>query len=540
MISRLEGYKPNTKKMSRVNLDALLRREYMYVPEDKLIKYGEKRNEDFKINELEISNFFFTSLKKPDFQRETSDWTPDKICDFIESFINGDLIPSIIMWYSGQYCFVIDGAHRISALLAWVNNDYGNGSLSRPYFNNEIDPAINKLAERTKALVNKKIGPYQDYKNSINNPLVDPKIRDLAIRMGSMSIKLQWVPGDAETAEKSFFKINESATPINEIEKALLKARKKPNAIAARAIIHSGGGHKFWERFSQPNMHKIEVLAKELNAALFLPQYDTPINTMELPIAGKGYSNQSLELIYNLVNLSNDFHIEDKSHKKQTSIDTQLDDDSDGSKTVEFLEKTKKSLSYISGKTPNSLGLHPAIYFYSDTGRHQFTSLMAWIEVLKYMELHKSFKKFTLIRRKFEDFFIQYKIIINQVITKQGSGVKGYRKLYRLYKFIIEEFQNGQTETDIINKLKNDNEFYFLNPEEIEVDPSKQVKFSSETKSMIYFKHAFPNPQICGFCDGYYIGKSSTADHIEKIREGGIGHVNNGRPVHPYCNSINN
>src|SRR6185312_11413828 len=385
MISRLE-VKTKPKTMSRVNLDALLRREYMHVPLDKQIKYGEKRNEDFKINELEQMNFFFQSLKKPDFQRETSDWTPEKICGFIESFINGDLIPSIIMWYSGQFCFVIDGAHRISALLAWVNDDYGTGGLSRPYFNYDIDPAINKLAERTRTLVNKRVGPYQQYRNSLNNPLIDPKIRDRAIAMGSMSIKLQWVPGDADTAEKSFFKINESATPINETEKTLLKARKKPNAIAARAIIHSGGGHKFWERFSELNKEKIEALAKELNETLFLPQYDTPINTIELPIAGKGYSTQSLELIYNLVNLSNDIDIEDKSHKKQTPIDIEIQDDNDGAKTVEFLEKTKKALSYITGKAPNSLGLHPAIYFYSDTGRHQFTSLMAWIELLKYID----------------------------------------------------------------------------------------------------------------------------------------------------------
>jgi len=119
-------------------------------------------------------------------------------------------------------------------------------------------------------------------------------------------------------------------------------------------------------------------------------------------------------------------------------------------------------------------------HFYSDTGRHQFTSLMAWIELLKYMDLHKSFKKFIEVRREFEDFFIKYKIIVNQVITKQGSGVKGYRKLFRLFKFIVEGFQEGKSGNDILNELKSGNEFYFLNADEIEIDPTKQTKFSPE------------------------------------------------------------
>jgi len=65
MKRNLDINKPKTKYMSRVNLDALLVREYMFVPDDKNMKYGEKRNEDFKINELEQNNFFFYSLRKP-------------------------------------------------------------------------------------------------------------------------------------------------------------------------------------------------------------------------------------------------------------------------------------------------------------------------------------------------------------------------------------------------------------------------------------------------------------------------------------------
>ena len=40
------------------------------------------------------------------------------------------------MWESklNGKLFVIDGAHRLSALMAWVNDDYGNGILSKSFF----------------------------------------------------------------------------------------------------------------------------------------------------------------------------------------------------------------------------------------------------------------------------------------------------------------------------------------------------------------------------------------------------------------------
>lgn len=192
------------KPMSQVNLDALIKREDMFVP----IIVGKTPSlpaQDFKITDLESSAFFFASLRKPDFQRETTDWTPDKICDFIESFLNGDLIPAIVMWNSGTYNFAIDGAHRISALIAWVRDDYGQGNLSKPFFGSDIDEGILKLALKTRLLVNRKIGTYQEHKDIIQNPNSDPRLYERAVKLGNTSIKLQWVSGDYNVAERSFF-----------------------------------------------------------------------------------------------------------------------------------------------------------------------------------------------------------------------------------------------------------------------------------------------------------------------------------------------
>ncbi len=48
-------------------------------------------------------------LRKPDFQRETNHWTSVQVVSFLESFLDNELIPSIILWQSESYVFVIDG-----------------------------------------------------------------------------------------------------------------------------------------------------------------------------------------------------------------------------------------------------------------------------------------------------------------------------------------------------------------------------------------------------------------------------------------------
>jgi len=43
-----------------------------------------------------------------------------------------DLIPAIILWRAtGSYIFAIDGSDRMSALDACVNNDFGDGCISK-------------------------------------------------------------------------------------------------------------------------------------------------------------------------------------------------------------------------------------------------------------------------------------------------------------------------------------------------------------------------------------------------------------------------
>src|SRR5665213_3346704 len=122
-----------------VNLDALIRREDFEVTITPKIQPVEEAQK-LKIVELEGDSFMFRRIRKPDFQRTTAHWDPEKVAGFIKSFVSGDLIPAVILWQSSLSgnIFVIDGAHRLSALIAWVHDDYGDRALSLPFFEGNI------------------------------------------------------------------------------------------------------------------------------------------------------------------------------------------------------------------------------------------------------------------------------------------------------------------------------------------------------------------------------------------------------------------
>src|SRR5438045_1044274 len=81
------------------NLDALIRREDFEIETDAPLTPSQLAS-TMQISQLEQSSLMYQVLRKPDFQRETANWEPDKIADLVESFLEGDLIPSVILWRS--------------------------------------------------------------------------------------------------------------------------------------------------------------------------------------------------------------------------------------------------------------------------------------------------------------------------------------------------------------------------------------------------------------------------------------------------------
>jgi uncharacterized protein DUF262 len=144
-----------------VNLDALIPRDDFAVDNT-----PSRATALDRINIAHLDGHFFKGdLRKPDFQRETAQWTPTKVVDLIRSFLDADLIPAVILWRAGRNIFVIDGAHRLSALIAWILDDYGDRKTSLDYSGGYITEDQRIVAGRTRDLVKKTVGSYAEFTN---------------------------------------------------------------------------------------------------------------------------------------------------------------------------------------------------------------------------------------------------------------------------------------------------------------------------------------------------------------------------------------
>jgi len=508
---------------NKVNLDALLPREDFHIEgNESPIPPGQLKS-SMTITDLHKDNWFLLSLRKPDFQRETSDWEASKIYKFIDSFVHGDLIPAIILWRnpSGNL-FIVDGAHRISALIAWINDDYGDGDLSKKFYQDIAFDQI-EVAKRTRELVNKEIGTYGQYIFSQPDEAT-PERESRAKLLASQAIILQWITGDPSKAEESFLKINQQATPISEIEKRVLKARKKPNGIATRAIIKGGQGHKYWGGFSPDVQQQIEELAQEIHKVLFEPELQTPIKTLDLPVAGKAYSSQSLPLVLDFVDIVN-------------NVSGELPDDIDGKLTQKYLKECKKIAQRISSDHPGSLGISPFAYFYSINGRHKPASFYAITALILQLEKESKFREFTSIRSKFETILVKYDYLVQQIVRHYRGAFSSYPHIQMFYWMCITKLLEGKTEKKVIEEIVTEPEFAKYLAKVKEENKATGKEFSSDTKSEAYLRQAIKKALKCAICGGYLHKSSTSIDHKARKEDGGMGSADNAQLTHMYCNT---
>jgi hypothetical protein len=355
-----------------VNLDAMISRA------DFAVDLGAQSPSHENVTTISTRDFtqgalLGPSLRKPDFQRETNHWTPEQVVSLLECFVNGDLIPSVILWQSPTYLFVIDGGHRLSVLRAWIEDDYGDGHHSQRFFGYSISKAQKQAAKTTRDLIGERVGSWKHFEAKASDPNLSASDRTKVTTVISRGLPIQWVKGDADKAEASFFKINTKGTPLDEVEELLLRNRSKSVSIASRAIIRAGQGHKYWSAFSNGVATDIETFAQRLHTCLFDPEVQKPIKTLDLPLGGPKSVRTALETLieFNLIAARNQMgepkRVED------------VEEDLTGEKTVQLLRQGLSLAQRITGNENGSLGLHPAVYFYGPTGRHSGPMFMGTV-----------------------------------------------------------------------------------------------------------------------------------------------------------------
>jgi len=512
-----------------VNLDAMIRRADFALQKDTDSQPSFDAIQGISLSNLAPGSLLLTSLRKPDFQRETNHWSPEQVVSLLDCFVNGDLIPSVILWRSPMYLYVIDGGHRLSVLRAWIEDDYGDGPISREVFGHSISEEQRRTAKQTRDLVGETIGTWQHYnRGGVGSGVSEAELRRINT-MVSRALPVQWVQGNADKAENSFFKINMKGTPLDEIEELLLSNRRKPIPIAARAVIRAGMGHKYWSAFPGPTASQIEVLAHALHITLFEPELRTPVKTLDLPLGGSTGVRAALQVLidFMLVAIRNQ-----QGTPKKVS---ELDDDVDGSSTVAVLERALGLASRITGNENGSLGLHPAIYFYGPTGRHHVPLFMGTAELFAHKLANNDrsfFQKFTAVREKLEETLMDHKDLIAQALQKTASSRRA-----NLYTSILDQIiitlLAGETigEAEIVK-------FAGLVGKILVGDAkTKASGFSEDTKSATFLRAALQGALKCPICHGYLDpDKSVSYDHKVRRQDGGRGEDDNCQLTHPYCN----
>lgn len=512
--------------MAKINLDALIPRE-----DFEIVGSNTTSAQIDRLSANDLSNqFIYQILRKPDFQRETNEWDSKKIYEFIDSFLEGELIPSIILWRSQSgLIFVIDGAHRLSALISWIYDDYGDGEISQKFYENNIPEDQIELAQKTRSLIDKKIGSYENIKVASNNNGSSNDYIRRANNMGVTGIQVQWVPGDATKAENSFFKINQKASKIDPTELKLLESRKKPNCISARAIIRAGKGHKYWSNFSAENQNSIQQLAEEVNKIFFTPQLKTPVKTMDIPIGGKISSSQTLPLILEFVNQVNNI---------PNKFKDVLDDDKLGNETIKCLSNARKIAWRINSVHASSLGLHPLIYFYSKEGKYKTASFYAISKFVLDLIKENKLNDFIKAREEFEKLIIEFDYISIQINRKYRSAIKGLPYVSKFYMKAIDLINTGLNYKEVIRSISKSNDYNYivLQEEKLEEDFYRR-NFDTNSKSAVFIQEALQKGIKCKICNGFIHRNSMTTDHIIRKEDGGQGDPINGQLAHPYCNT---
>lgn len=514
--------------MEKVNLDSLLPREDLEIKEPNSFNNSNSKD-TISVSDLDINSFFLNNLFKPDFQRETAEWTGEKIASFIESFINMELIPAIILWRSenGKF-FIIDGAHRISALISWINDDYGDGYVSNKFYNGFIPEEQKIISDKTRKYIDKRIGKYEDYKKALISPIKIIQQEDEFIKkarnLSGNSIKVQWVTGDVSSAEKSFFTINQQGVAISDIELEIINSRKTPTAISSRAIMRMGLGHKYWSNFSEESQNDIEKLSEEIYNMMFLPKLETPIKTLDVPMCGKHNSSNSLSLIYEFVKICYP-----KWELKEI--------DESGCKTIECLKEVRKVLRLINDNHKSSLGLHPIIYFYSKNGTFQVSTFYAIS--LFVIELDKTNKKDIFIRNrdKFERIFYNNNLIIQDITRKYRSSKKAMEHIKNFLFDILFSLEKGVNENVLIDNLLKKNNYQYLSKQNSNNINNDRNNFNSKDKNSIFIEEALKHANKCKICNSYIHCNAITIDHIVRKEDGGKANIENGQLAHPYCNT---
>jgi hypothetical protein len=520
----------------KVNLDALIKREDFEI--DK--KDDEEPSQPvFCLPELEAKKITFKTLRKPIFQRATSDWTPRQVVDLVKNFVDRELIPSIIIWNSrSRLQFVMDGAHRLSALIAWVNDDYGAGAISQAAAGgiDKIPKAQREAHSQAKELMVKEVGDYKDLvkvgESDETVGTVEQKKRSKG--MTSLQVEVQnYGKPDPRKAEAAFYRINQGGTPLTTEEQEIIRTRRWPESIAARVLWRIENGRHYTLGFQPDKTKEIEPLAIATHELLLKPDKTDELPII-VPVMSGAETNAGIGLLDQFVHLAND--LADRKivkHNFEPLLETDPKIDRDGDQTIEYLKKSKRLAEVISSGEKWSLGMHPLVYAYSTACKFLPGAFFAQVKLVKHLLSHDRVIWFTKYRKEFENFLVSHKEHLTTLTHDAGSKIKSANPIFEYWKLILESIADGKD--PILAIQKSDFKGVFEMPDQFGLSVSPRIKKGG--KLAVKIRETLANCPVCYECGARIYRKAWTHDHDTPADKGGSGHSENLNPMHGICNS---
>lgn len=523
-------------------------------------------------------------LRKPDFQRATYSWTAQDCVELLESVVNEQVIPSIIMWQNqdSQYDYVLDGGHRVSVIIAWMQDDWGESAASDK--DEEEADIIKKAAAEVRDLVRVKVGMFSEYEaaekvlddalenlelertankgetqdvslSSISSKMLKQGRFYRKLRKGDIGLHILWVEGNYEKAEQSFLKINKTGKKLSPWEITLVENRNSSFARTVMSVANIGSASHYWPTKGfdshievQAQQTVVDILngVEKLHEAILRPPLRTPIHTLDVPLLAADIKDRPpyLAELFTVV----------KGFKGQEA-ETERIIAKDRDATPEVIINNGKNLiidaldviGHLTGDSNNSksLAVVPAMYFYSESGRHVRSLLYGFIYWLfsggDNDEILTRKRIFSAHRQAFESKIME-KDIVPGLGRKSGSGPEVtiqtahfYEELLQLLIKHNDAIQEESFTKDYKSLIK---EFTTRRTREDNEGVGSSRRFTPRQRSAAILDVLIKGLGRCGICGGLMDAtKAVQHDHITEVHKGGKTTMGNQRLTHPFCNN---
>lgn len=566
-MGKREGFERNANIDHHIPSASLLSAsDYLRVQKSEEAQLHKKDNMEYRDFLPDASGLsFWDRLRKPEFQRATNDWNDEKILSLLKTMRDNQVIPGVILWLNTQtsHIFVLDGAHRLSAIRAWITDDWGDSEQAKQY--GYVEDSELKAAKRIRTLVDTVMGSHLACQaagkkfrslvdaNETPSEHLDPEVESRGKFMYNLNtalrIPIQWVTGDYETAEQSFININTGGTPLSDQEVDFLQNRRSPIARAINGVASNGTKPTLWIK------HKDECnqLSTELYRLLLAPSDSSflkHVTDYPLCLVKKQKNFDRYLFLQNLFCLS--IYGEtgaDKLRAIITDCANEENDDTVSGKTLEHLRNVKGLVAHIYSKQSQSLGLYPAFYFYTNKGQYRdflFALFLAWVAQGSSQEIIERKIRFTQARDIFEEAWMIGKEWIFKAHSRKGAGPARLSKSYiDALQFLIDEAvlakDRSGTAYDVLDTYLKEQDAkihgeFVKEFKKVKGTPYK--RFAQSIKLQSQFLTVFHTATTrCSICGGRVHPDSYQVDHVTKRASGGTDSIENAAWVHPFCNN---